>query len=346
MTSVKDRVTKKCHSDPRVTVDTLHTNHISTLTESELNDYYLDNGVILDSYYGNVDSTVYSSQPNTTVNRILQYFPNTNCTDVDEPTQDESQQDESQQSQQSQQSQHIQHIQQYIENIDENTIDIDRLSIHMDKCPLCSGKMNIKYSKSDIICYLCGYSENIIIHSEKSSYKDPPREASYFAYKRINHFNEWLAQFQAKETTEIPENVYKSIYDEIKKNKTIDITKLTYKQVREILKKLHLNKYYEHTPHIINYLNGRQAPILKRYEEDTLRSLFKEIQLPFANNCPQERKNFLSYSYVLHKLCQLLEYDELLEFFPLLKSRVKLQQQDIIWKLICKDLQWEYIPSA
>ena len=60
----------------------------------------------------------------------------------------------------------------------------------MDKCHLCNSKMNIKHSKSDIICYQCGYSENIIIHSEKSSYKDPPREASYFAYKRINHFNE------------------------------------------------------------------------------------------------------------------------------------------------------------
>jgi hypothetical protein len=31
---------------------------------------------------------------------------------------------------------------------------------------------------------------------------------SYYAYKRINHFNEWLAQFQAKESTEIPAYVY------------------------------------------------------------------------------------------------------------------------------------------
>jgi hypothetical protein len=30
-----------------------------------------------------------------------------------------------------------------------------------------------------------------------------PREVSYYAYKRINHFNEWLAQFQAKECTDI-----------------------------------------------------------------------------------------------------------------------------------------------
>ena len=92
-------------------------------------------------------------------------------------------------------------------------------------------------------------------------------------------------------------------------------------------------------------MNGKKAPILQRYEEEQLRSLFKEIQIPFSNNCPIERKNFLSYSYVLHKFCELLEYDELLVYFPLLKSREKLQQQDQIWKAICKDLRWEYIPS-
>ena len=325
MTSVKDRITKKCHSDPRVTVDAIHTDYVKNLTENELNEYYLDNGLLLDKYYGiNENSILTNTSKNTTNSRILQYFPikDNNC-DKNES-----------------------HIQTYIENIDDTFLDVKKLTIQMDKCPLCNNKMNIKHSKSDIICYNCGYSENIIIHSEKSSYKDPPREASYFAYKRINHFNEWLAQFQAKETTDIPDDVYKAIYIEIKKNKTLNIKDISYKQVREILKKLHLNKYYENIPHIINSINGKTAPILKRYEEEKLRSLFKEIQVPFANNCPNDRKNFLSYSYVLHKFCQLLEYDVLLDFFPLLKSREKLQQQDQIWKLICNDLQWEYIPST
>ena len=329
MTSVKQRITKKCHSDPRVTVDAIHNEYIKDLSEDELNEYYLDNGLLLDKYYGSDNSssisTLSESSNKLSKSHILQYFPTNKETIENKSTN---------------------HVQQYIENIDDTTLDTERLTIQMDKCPLCNSKMNIKYSKSDIICYKCGYSENIIIHSEKSSYKEPPREASYFAYKRINHFNEWLAQFQAKETTEIPEYVYKSIYNEIRKNKTINISEISYKQVREILKKLQLNKYYEHIPHIINFMNGKKAPILKRYEEEKLRGLFKEIQLPFTNNCPQDRKNFLSYSYVLHKFCQLLEYDELLEFFPLLKSREKLQQQYQIWKLICKDLEWEYIPSA
>ena len=38
----------------------------------------------------------------------------------------------------------------------------------------------------------------IFADSDKPSYKDPPKEISYFKYKRINHFNEWLAQFKIK----------------------------------------------------------------------------------------------------------------------------------------------------
>ena len=58
--------------------------------------------------------------------------------------------------------------------------------------------------------------QKAIIDSNKPSYKNPPNEVAYFSYKRINHFNEWLAQFQAKESTDIPSDVYDKIILEIK----------------------------------------------------------------------------------------------------------------------------------
>jgi len=75
----------------------------------------------------------------------------------------------------------------------------------------------LNQSEGQLICTKCGRVDFIIIDSDKPSYKDPPPEISYFAYKRINHFNEWLAQFQAKESTEIPEEVFNNIMVEIKK---------------------------------------------------------------------------------------------------------------------------------
>jgi len=107
-----------------------------------------------------------------------------------------------------------------------------------------------------------------------------------------------------------------------------------------------LNNYYEHIPHIISKLTGIPPPTISRETESTLKIMFKDIQKPFEKHCPKDRVNFLSYSYVLHKFCQLLELDHLLEHFPLLKNRDKLRQQDNIWKNICADLRWEYISSV
>ena len=322
--SIKERVTKKAHSDPRVTIDKIHNGIIETMDEKEKDNYYLDNGFLLSQYYSK-ESVQTNTQKNT---GILSYFGSQDKQEKDTHTDTDTD-----------------IINEYMSSVDES-YNSGITNYQLDKCKLCKQTMVYSLIDSALVCNHCGYTEEIIINSERVSYKDPPREASYFAYKRMNHFNEWLAQFQAKETTEIPDKVYKGIYDEINKNMNIDIKQINHKQVREILKKLDFNKYYEHIPHLINVLNGKKAPKLSNSEEEQLRNLFKEIQLPFSNNCPEDRKNFLSYSYVLHKFCELLEYDYLLPHFPLLKSREKLLQQDKIWKLICKDLNWQYIPSV
>ena len=324
--SVKERITKKCHSDPRVTIDSIHQSIIGELSESDKLDYYLDNGMLLDSYYSR-DLKSAPSSSNQVEKSVLSYFQS--AEPEPEPTTELSDKDT---------------IDDYMSNIDDTYVVMNDC-VRSDKCKLCGHSVSYELIDSELICQNCGYTEDIIINSEKTSYKDPPREVSYFAYKRINHFNEWLAQFQAKESTEISDEIYKNVHQEIMKNMNMDIQQIKPKQVKAILKKLGYNKYYENIPHIINVLNGKKAPSLSRREEEHLRSLFKEIQIPFSNNCPENRKNFLSYSYVLHKFCELLEYDYLLPYFPLLKSREKLIQQDHIWKCICSDLNWEFIPS-
>ena len=212
-------------------------------------------------------------------------------------------------------------------------------------CSKCQIEKTIIQSEGILVCLQCGNTEEIVIDSEKPSYREPLQETSYFCYKRINHFNEWLSQFQAKESTEIPDFVYEKILSEIKKLRIKNLAKLTPDKMREILKKHKLNKYYEHVPHIINKLSGLPPPIMSREIEEKLRSMFKEIQEPFLEICPKDRKNFLSYSYVLHKMCELLGLDEFLNCFPLLKSREKLHNQDIMWKQITNKLDWQFIPS-
>lgn len=132
---------------------------------------------------------------------------------------------------------------------------------------------------------------------------------------------------------------------EIKKNRIKTLKLLTLPKMKSILKKLRLNNYYEHIPYILSQITGNPPPTISRDMEEKLKNMFKEIQKPFTKHCPKDRINFLSYSYVLHKMCQLLELDDFIKCFPLLKSRTKLKNQDEIWKKICQDLKWQFYPS-
>jgi uncharacterized Zn finger protein (UPF0148 family) len=196
-----------------------------------------------------------------------------------------------------------------------------------------------------LICEVCDTVEFVILDSEQPSYRDPPKEISYFCYKRQNHFQELISQTQGREHTNIDESVYDAISLELKRQKITNLAKLTPGKLKDILKKLGLNRYYEHVPHILNHLSGTQVARIPPDLEIQLRRMFQQIQVPFMKNSPLNRRNFLSYSFVLHKFLQLLECDDLLQHFPLLKSREKLFLQDITWKAICAELGWQFIPS-
>jgi len=151
-----------------------------------------------------------------------------------------------------------------------------------------------------------------------------------------------LSQFQAKESTDIPISVIEVIQQQIKKER-IELSSLTNKKTKEILKKLGYNRYYEHIPFIKDKL-GIKPPVMTPQLEDTLCNLFMDIQIPYSKYCPNDRVNFLNYYYTLYKLCELLGEMQYLEYFPMLKDQKKIEQ-DEIWKKICNDLSWDFIPT-
>ena len=50
MSSFKDKPLKKCHTDKRRMIDDLH-NILIQDESTDKNEYYLDNGILLDKYY-------------------------------------------------------------------------------------------------------------------------------------------------------------------------------------------------------------------------------------------------------------------------------------------------------
>jgi len=234
----------------------------------------------------------------------------------------------------------------YMSVVDNDYINSKVKDVKVPVCPHCaSTDIVIMTNDGYTFCNVCHTMENMIIDHDKPSYKDPPKEITYFSYKRRNHLNEWMNQIQGKETTEIPEEIYDKILLEIKKQRITNMADLSYSKVKRMLKQLKVHKYYEHIPHIINRLSGLPMPNFTPELEEKLRTMFEHIQTPFVKHSPQKRKNFLSYSFVLHKFLQLLEKDEYLGYFTLLKARDKLHAQDRIWQKICTEVGWQYIPS-
>ena len=223
-------------------------------------------------------------------------------------------------------------------------IDIDNYICNVEKCSKCNkGELIPVDSDGIMICNECFSNFPYLIENEKSSYKEPPKEACFYAYKRINHFREILAQFQAKETTQIPEQIFEDIKNQIKKER-ISVEQLTNKKAKDILKKLGYNKFYEHIPFIKHKL-GIKPPVMTQQLEEVLCNLFMDIQGPYAKYCPDDRVNFLNYYCTIYKLCELLDQKQFLPYFPMLKDREKRIEQDNIWKKICAELDWAFIPT-
>jgi len=235
-------------------------------------------------------------------------------------------------------------VQKYLSNIDDIFLDINSYVYPTDICNFCyKGELIPLEDEGVLMCNTCYRYVPYLIENEKPSYKEPPKEVCFYAYKSINHFKEILAQFQGKETTQIPHDVIDNIKLQIKKER-IELSEITNIKTKEILKKLGYNKYYEHIPFIKDKL-GIKPPIMSSELEETLCNLFIELQSPYSKFCPDDRVNFLNYYYTAYKLCELLGENQYLSHFPMLKDKEKRVEQDNIWKKICGELNWEFIPT-
>jgi len=299
-------------------------------------DYFLDNSRYIFEYFENkknISSTEISSSSSTmdTKSKILNSFFKIKNEDLNQNKAENENKNRN-------------IVQRYLSNIDETFLDMNAFVCSTDVCQYCfKGELIPLDDEGVLICNICSKNVPYLIENEKPSYKEPPKEVCFYAYKKINHFKEILAQFQGKETTQIPVDVIENIKLQIKKER-IQLEQLNHYKTKEILKKLGYNKYYEHIAFIKNKL-GIKPPVMSQELEETLCNLFMELQAPYAKFCPDYRVNFLNYYYVLYKLCELLDEKQYLIDIPMLKDREKLIEQDEIWKKMCENLDWEFVAT-
>jgi ribosomal protein S18 len=213
-------------------------------------------------------------------------------------------------------------------------------------CKNCRVEKLTNLRESYASCPCCGeISKYQDTQNNKGEYSEEVEVLSPFAYKRINHFKEWISTLIAREGSGPPQEIIDELLRELKKDKVESREEVTEERIKGYLKKLKHAKLYENIPAIIFKICGVPPPQISPRLEAKLIEMFQQIQNPFEKHAPKGRKNFLSYSYTIHKMLQLLKQDQLVEKLPLLKSREKLYQQDVIWKGVCQEMKWKYIPS-
>ena len=242
-------------------------------------------------------------------------------------------------------------IELYNNYISKFNVDLEPINTCIKNCYTCScGSDELIYDQKQCVevCIKCGKSGQIFLIDAEPGYLNNIEKETVFNYERPHHFQECLNQLQAKENTTIPPKIVEDLKNELRKYNITNPKMFTRTLIRSYLKKLKYGKYYEHVPTIINLLCGLPAPKMTPDLEQQLKLMFDEVQIPFEKYrkifCP-DRQNFLNYNYTFYKMLQLLNRDEFLGYFDLLKSREKLYEHDQIWKGICKDLRWEFIPS-
>ena len=296
--------------------------HLKIRNPNQLLSYFSKNADLMLQYYGNQDNQS-SIQKTNEMNTFMKYLS------TEEPTGLSKKQV----------------FDEYLSRMKLSTNQVQD-SVQTEHCSSCNVAKEEITSEGILACPLCGTEEYMMVVSDTPGFNDPPKERNNYAYKKINHLNEILNQFQAKESTIIPDEVMNEVVVEIRKRRIQNVADLCERDIREILKKLDRSKYYEHVPHIVSRLNGNPPPTITPEIEEKIRAMFQEIQAPFLIFCPNDRTKFLSYSYILYKFFELLELDEYKIYFPLLKSRDRLIAHDQIWEKICEYLRWEFIRSV
>ncbi len=241
----------------------------------------------------------------------------------------------------------------YLANVDPSYVYTKKEYITNENyCTDCKKHRIQDSTEARMICEDCGSEVPIILYAEKPSMKDPSPDVRYYEYKRFGHFCDWLCNLQGN-GNQVDNDIIEAVRYEINRARIKDLNTVTEKQVKGYLKKyknLGYDKYSNQVTQILYRATGiEQISIPSKIIED-LKTLFPLIQDSWEKHKPKDRTNFSSYSYIIYKFCQLLDYDGLKNKLKLLKDKYTIYKLDLVWKKICKDMGgkekgWTFIPT-
>ena len=213
-----------------------------------------------------------------------------------------------------------------------------------DVCEDCDVPMEIAVTHPMLVCPTCHNSRPFLDVTSASMGFGRNVEFNRFNYERRCHLSDKLSKVQAKKYVDISLDKYEMIMTRLAQ-KRISPEDVTIPKVYEIVRELKLRNCYTAIPQIYSHLLNKPVTLFSDSQKFKLHNMFRAVQEPYER-VEKTRKNFVAYNYCMHKLVQLLGLDYFTEHFPLLKGDKNLKSHDQIWQFVCKDLDWEFVPST
>ena len=209
-------------------------------------------------------------------------------------------------------------------------------------CMDCKLRKIVDYERSTLVCTKCGLCEYYPVYVVSYNHTMQPSRRKCI-YKRSDNFKVILNQFFYGGNRVVPDDIMKTIRDEIHDGTNIlypyEIP-LTILILECILKRNELSMYKDNIYFIYFKLSGGSFPHITMKEYNTILSVFNVVSSIYDKYRPNDRKSFLNYSFVLKKLLIMLgkvEYDKCI---PQLKIHSKQKELERVWELITKDHEW------
>ena len=209
-------------------------------------------------------------------------------------------------------------------------------------CMGCKLRKIVDYEKSILVCTKCGVFEYYPVNM--TSYNHTIRYSRRKCiYKRYDNFKVILNQFFYGGNRVVPDDVMKTIRNEIcnRDNILYNYTiPLTIPILECILKRKKMMKYKNSIYFIYFKLKSQPLPYITITEKDMMLNMFNVVSTIYDKYKPKGRKSFLNYSFVLKKLLIILGKVEYAKYISPLKTHSKQKELERVWDLITKDPEW------
>jgi hypothetical protein len=237
---------------------------------------------------------------------------------------------------------------------------------------LCGNKTEFIRDEDRAVCAICSTEQSLI--SNTSSFSDVGRVnmASKYTYNRKVHFRDCIIQYQGKQKTHIPEEIYTILEMKLVEKKLISgssttfsdrtkkYEKVTRVMVLDILKELEskdIKKFYDDIVLIHHTLTGQPCDNIE-YLEDSLLDDFDKLTETYDNlytnkeesdgECSKKstktskRKNFINAQFVLYQLLKKHGHPCNEMDFLTLKTSERKRFHHTICKELFSILGWKY----